>query len=159
MNCKLRIHITHDFGFLAPYLLRDTLLFGTPPKSSAPRTILYLTPGKSCVRPPRKRTTLCSCKLCPSPWIYANVVLPFVNFTRANLRLAELGFLGFIVPTCAQTPLRWGQLFRAGDLVRGLEVWRAPRMTWLSVARVGEVVWNERGDTKDGMVRGMNVGA
>jgi hypothetical protein len=42
--------------------------------------------------------------------------IPLVNLTRAILRKAELGFLGVIVRTCTQTPLLWGQDFRAGDL-------------------------------------------
>jgi hypothetical protein len=46
-------------GFFAPYLLRLVARFATPPRSSAPRTRWYRTPGQSCIRPPRTITTLC----------------------------------------------------------------------------------------------------
>ena len=42
------------------------------------------------------KTTLCSCKLWPSPWIYAIVCFPVDSLTRATFRFAELGFFGFI---------------------------------------------------------------
>jgi hypothetical protein len=70
------------------------------------------------------------------------VVFPFVNLTRANLRLAELGFFGFITPTAMHTPFRCGQVLSAGDFVRGFVDFRAPRITWFRVASVGEVVCN-----------------
>ena len=56
-----------SFGLFAPYLERACLLFATPAVSSVPRTMWYLVPGRSFTRPPRIRTTLCSCRLCPSP--------------------------------------------------------------------------------------------
>ena len=37
--------------------------------SKVPRTIWYLTPGKSLTRPPSIKTILCSSKICPSPGI------------------------------------------------------------------------------------------
>jgi hypothetical protein len=58
-----------DFSFiiylplLAPYFDRACFLFITPCKSKVPRITLYFTPGKSLTRPPRTRTTECSCKL------------------------------------------------------------------------------------------------
>ena len=55
------------FGLLAPYLERACFLLATPAVSSVPRIMWYLVPGKSLTRPPRIITTLCSCKLCPSP--------------------------------------------------------------------------------------------
>ena len=43
-------------------------------------------------RPPRTSTTLCSCKLCPIPGMYALISMLFDKRTRAYLRNAELGF-------------------------------------------------------------------
>ena len=51
------------FGFFVPYKERPCLLFSIPAQSSVPRTMWYLTPGKSLTRPPRIMTVLCSCKL------------------------------------------------------------------------------------------------
>ena len=56
-------------GLLAPYLERACFLFATPAVSRVPRIMWYLVPGKSFTLPPRTRTTLCSCRLCPSPGI------------------------------------------------------------------------------------------
>ena len=56
-----------SFGFLAPYLERACLLLATPAVSSVPRMMWYLVPGRSFTLPPRIITTLCSCRLCPSP--------------------------------------------------------------------------------------------
>src|ERR1700730_13363436 len=53
-------------------------------------------------------TTECSCKLCPSPGIYAVTSIWFERRTRAIFRIAEFGFLGVIVRTCVQTPRFWG---------------------------------------------------
>jgi hypothetical protein len=108
-----------------PYLDLALVLPATPLKSSAPRMTLYcclhqrrlqthvgpeldpreknrraeptLTPGRSFVRPPRTSTTLCSCRLWPSPGIYAIVDLPVVSFTLQTFRTAELGFFGLVV--------------------------------------------------------------
>jgi hypothetical protein len=49
--------------------------------------------------------------------MYAVISIPLVSLTLAILRRAELGFLGVVVFTCVQTPLRCGQLFNAGDFV------------------------------------------
>lgn len=56
-----------SFGLLAPYLERACLLLATPAVSSVPRMMWYLVPGRSFTLPPRIITTLCSCRLCPSP--------------------------------------------------------------------------------------------
>ena len=56
-------------GFLAPYLDLLWLRFATPAASSVPRTMWYLTPGRSFTLPPRTRTTLCSWRLWPIPGI------------------------------------------------------------------------------------------
>src|SRR5699024_10207669 len=55
-------------------------------------------------------TTLCSCKLCPIPGIYAVTSILFDKRTRAYLRKAELGFLGVNVPTRVHTPHFCGEL-------------------------------------------------
>src|SRR5437867_1933283 len=44
--------------------------------------------------------------------------MPLVSLTRATFRSAELGFLGVDVKTRTQTPRFWGDLCRAGLLVR-----------------------------------------
>src|SRR3989338_6948902 len=82
-------------------------------------------------------TIECSCKLCPTPGIYAVTSMPFVSRTRANFLKAGFGFLGVIVPTFIATPLLNGDgygfgLFfktlnpraKAGDLVFALAVLR-----------------------------------
>ena len=56
-------------GLLAPYLERACFLLATPAVSRVPLTIWYLVPGRSFTLPPRISTTLCSCRLCPSPGI------------------------------------------------------------------------------------------
>lgn len=135
-----------------PYLLRPLILLTTPPRSRAPRTSLYLrhsfsfasditrpaqttnlTPGRSCALPPRTNTTLCSCKLCPSPWMYAVTLFPVDSFTRATLRLAELGFLGLTVRICVHTAFFWKQPSSAGDLESFCFLCGFRRMLWLSV--------------------------
>ena len=84
---------------------------------AADQPITYPTPGRSLVLPPRTRTTLCSWRLWPSPGTYANTVFPFDNLTLATLRLAELGFLGFVTNKRVQTPFIWGQTSSLGDFV------------------------------------------
>jgi hypothetical protein len=49
--------------------------------------------------------------------MYAVTSNLFVRRTRATLRIAELGFLGVVVYTRVQTPLRCGQFVKAGDLL------------------------------------------
>lgn len=58
-----------SFGLLAPYLERACFLFATPAVSNTPLTMWYLVPGRSFTLPPRIKTTLCSCRLWPSPGI------------------------------------------------------------------------------------------
>src|SRR5690348_10622971 len=71
--------------------------------------ILYRTPGRSFTRPPRISTTECSCRLCPSPGMYAVTSMPLVRRTRAIFRRAEFGFFGVIVRTWVQTPRFCGE--------------------------------------------------
>src|SRR6476619_157668 len=79
--------------------------------------ILYRTPGRSFTRPPRTSTIECSCRLWPTPGMYAVTSMPLVRRTRATLRSAEFGFLGVVVYTRVQTQRRWGEPFSAGVLV------------------------------------------
>src|SRR5581483_7143124 len=88
----------------APYLERACLRSATPEASSAARITLYRYPGRSLTRPPRTRTTECSCRLWPSPGMYVPTSIPFVSRTRAIFRSAEFGFFGVIVETRVQTP-------------------------------------------------------
>ena len=91
------------FGFLFPYWLRPFRLFSTPAQSRTPRTTEYRSPT-SFTRPPRRRTTECSWRLCPSPGMYAVTSIPFESRTRAIFRIAELGFFGVFVVTLMHTP-------------------------------------------------------
>src|SRR6266545_4840591 len=68
--------------------------------------ILYRTPGRSFTRPPRTSTIECSCRLCPTPGMYAVTSIWLVSRTRATLRSAEFGFLGVVVYTRVHTPRR-----------------------------------------------------
>ena len=102
----------------------------------------HRTPGRSCARPPLTSTTLCSWRLCPSPGMYAWRTFPDVSLTRATLRFAELGFLGFAVNTCMTMPFRWGLLSKRGALDKAFFVGRLLRIAWLSVLRVGAEEWN-----------------
>ncbi len=52
---------------------------------------------QSLTRPPLINTTECSCKLCPSPGIYAVTSKPFDNLTLATFLSAEFGFFGVVV--------------------------------------------------------------
>src|SRR5256714_4292025 len=79
--------------------------------------ILYRTPGRSFTRPPRTSTMECSCRLCPTPGMYAVTSIWLVSRTRATLRSAEFGFLGVVVYTRVHTPRRWGLPLSAGVLV------------------------------------------
>src|SRR5262245_6065 len=76
--------------------------------------ILYRTPGRSFTRPPRTSTIECSCRLWPTPGMYAVTSIPVVSRTRATFRRAELGFFGVCVKTRVQTPRRCGEDCRAG---------------------------------------------
>src|SRR5580698_9718222 len=94
--CKLLPGL-YFLGRLAPYLDRPCRRSLTPAQSRAPRTVWYLTPGKSLTRPPRINTTECSCKLWPIPGMYAVTSTLVVKRTRATLRNAEFGFFGVVV--------------------------------------------------------------
>src|SRR5579863_10753364 len=59
----------------------------------------------------------CSCRLWPTPGMYALTSIPLVSRTRATLRSAEFGFLGVVVKTRVHTPRRWGAPLSAGVLV------------------------------------------
>lgn len=115
--------MTMDYlGRLAPYFDLCCFLFSTPVVSKTPRTIWYRTPGKSFTLPPRRTTTECSCKVCPSPGMYAVTSIPFVNRTRATFRKAEFGFLGVIVFTERQTPLLNGEGEKVGLFFKTLKL-------------------------------------
>lgn len=114
---KLKHLVSSYLGFFEPYFDRPFFLPSTPSVSSVPRTMWYLTPGKSFTRPPRTKTTECSWRLCPMPGIYAVTSIPVVSRTRATFRKAELGFLGVEVYTRVHTPLFWGAPLSAGVLV------------------------------------------
>src|SRR6516164_8924651 len=75
----------------------------------------------------------CSCKLCPSPGMYAVTSSPFDSRTRATLRSAEFGFLGVMIFTCRQTPFFCGQPCSAGCLGRRYCCTRGLRTSWLIV--------------------------
>ena len=61
-----------------------------------------------------------------------------LSLTRATLRSAELGFLGFMTVTRRQMPFMHGRLpsDSAGETgLRALRFLRQPRITWLKVAQ------------------------
>lgn len=70
---------------------------------------------------------------------------PLESLTRATLRMAELGFFGFVVKILEHTPLTNGLPSSAGTLFTGGR-WglRAPRNACCSVTNVGVLVLNER---------------
>jgi hypothetical protein len=105
-------------------------------------TTAHRTPGRSWARPPRTSTTLCSCRLCPSPGMYAWRTFPEVSRTRATLRFAEFGFLGFAVNTCITMPFRCGLVSRRGALDRAFFGGCLRRIAWLSVRSAGAEEWN-----------------
>src|SRR2546425_7813970 len=78
-------------------------------------------------------TIECSCRLWPSPGMYAVTSIPFVSRTRATLRSAEFGFLGVVVYTRVQTPRFCGHDFSAGAPVLLLTRRRPWRTSWLRV--------------------------
>ena len=76
----------------------DPAAAGAPRVTGPERALLGRSgPGKSFTRPLRIRTTLCSCKLWPSPPMYEETSNPLVKRTRQTLRSAELGFFGVVV--------------------------------------------------------------
>src|SRR3972149_7975187 len=94
MSRHIKTSPAYYLGVFAPYFERLLFLFCTPAESRVPLTIWYLTPGKSFTLPPLTRTMECSCRLCPSPGIYAVISIPFVRRTLATFLNAELGFFG-----------------------------------------------------------------
>jgi hypothetical protein len=106
-----------DFGRFAPYFDLLWLRLATPAVSSVPRIMWYLQPGRSRTLPPRINTTLCSCRLCPTPGIYAVTSILFDNRTLATLRNAEFGFFGVTVFTTVQTPRFCGQFMSIGRIL------------------------------------------
>lgn len=101
--------------FFTPYFDRFCLRFFTFLKSITPPTKRYFTPGRSFTLPPLTRTTECSCKVWPSPGIYAITRDRVVNSTFVTFLFAELGFLGLRMYTRRHTPFFWGAFFNAGD--------------------------------------------
>src|SRR5437764_6573564 len=75
----------------------------------------------------------CSCRLWPTPGMYAVTSWPVVRRTRATLRRAEFGFLGVWVYTRVHTPRRCGAPFRAGVLVLSTLESRPFRTSWAMV--------------------------
>ena len=122
-----------SLGRLTPYFDRLTRRFSTPDASNLPRTMWYLTPGKSLTRPPRTITIECSCRLCPSSGMYAITSYPFVSRTLATFRIAEFGFLGVRVITCMQTPRLNGERPKAGDFDLRFSLLRPFRTSWFIV--------------------------
>src|SRR2546423_5751828 len=89
--------------------------------------ILYRTPGRSFTRPPRTSTIECSCRLCPTPGMYAVTSIWLVSRTRATFRSAEFGFFGVVVYTRVHTPRRCGLPLSAGVFVLLVFAWRPLR--------------------------------
>ena len=73
--------------------------------------------------------------------MYAWRTFPDVSLTRATLRFAEFGFLGFAVNTCITMPFRWGLTSKSGALDKSFRCGRLQRMAWLSVLYAGTVEW------------------
>src|SRR5438270_6306874 len=72
----------------------------------------------------------CSCRLWPTPGMYAVTSWPLVSRTRATLRRAEFGFFGVFVYTRVQTPRRCGAPRSAGVLVLVVFDCRPLRTSW-----------------------------
>ena len=62
-NASDTTYFLASLGLLAPYLERACFLLATPAVSRVPRMMWCLVPGRSSTRPPRIKTTLCSCRL------------------------------------------------------------------------------------------------
>src|SRR5215216_4993168 len=95
--------------------------------------ILYRTPGRSFTPPPRQSKIECSCRLWPTPGMYAVTSMPLVRRTRATLRSAKFGFFGVVVYTRVHTPRRWGEPFSAGVFDLSDLVSRPLRTSWAIV--------------------------
>src|SRR4030042_5268405 len=79
------------------------------------------------------RTIECSCRLWPTPGMYAVTSMWFVSRTRATLRSAEFGFLGVEVKTRTHTPRFCGDPWSAGLSVFERSLLRPTRTSWLTV--------------------------
>src|SRR6476646_6292968 len=75
----------------------------------------------------------CSCRLWPSPGMYAVTSMPLESRTRATFRSAEFGFFGVIVFTTVQTPRFCGHPCMAGCLGLDRCGCRGDLMSWLIV--------------------------
>src|SRR5437867_12279261 len=80
-------------------------------------------------------TIECSCRLCPSPGMYAVTSNPFVSLTRATLRSAEFGFFGVVVYTRVHTPRFCGLPRRCGAFSFFSTSRRPCRTSWLMVGK------------------------
>src|SRR3954452_20715712 len=78
----------------------------------------------------------CSCRLWPTPGMYAVTSMPLVSRTRATFRRAEFGFLGVVVYTRVHTPRRCGEPLRAGVLAFVALSCRPLRTSWLMVGNL-----------------------
>src|SRR5579883_288472 len=78
-------------------------------------------------------TIECSCKLCPSPGMYAVTSIPLVKRTLATLRRAEFGFFGVVVYTRVHTPRFCGDCCSAGTFLRDFCTTRGLAISWLIV--------------------------
>src|SRR5512136_1795258 len=92
------------------------------------------------------RTIECSCRLWPTPGMYAVTSTWFVSRTRATLRSAEFGFLGVEVKTRTHTPRFCGDPWSAGLSVFERSLLRPTRTSWLTVGTLPPS-GNERGGT------------
>src|SRR6266550_3168999 len=81
-------------------------------------------------------TIECSCRLWPSPGMYAVTSKPFVSRTRATLRSAEFGFFGVVVYTRVHTPRFCGEPASAGTLLLLCGRTRGLRTNWLIVGMI-----------------------
>ena len=72
--------------------------------------------------------------------MYAWGTFPDVSLARATLRLAELGFLGFVINACMTMPFRWGLLSRRGALDEAFFGGGLQR-AWLSTLGTGAEGW------------------
>jgi len=132
------IHI--DLGFSAPYFDLPLLRSGIPSKSLTPRIQWDFTPGKSFTLPPLIKTIECSCKLWPSPGMWANISCRLLNRTLTILRRAEFGFLGVLVETRRHTPCFWGHWSKAR--VRSVRRFSSlpSRINWFNVG-IRTIIW------------------
>src|SRR5262245_51414613 len=78
-------------------------------------------------------TIECSCRLCPTPGMYAVTSIAFVSRTRATFRSAEFGFFGVVVYTRMHTPRFCGEPVMAGALDFFRIASRPYRTSWLIV--------------------------